>query len=193
MVELRRYELYVIFQPELEEEELENRIGRMDNYLTGNGGEIIELVRKGKRRLEYSIKRYNQGIDVIYQVNLPASLLETLERQLNLNEDVIRYLLVRRDDLEEKERLVATEAEVEAEVASLRAEPTEVEVAEEASVATDATAEAQPDAADEIPAPALVDEDVSPLEGTAESTDADDAAEEQDTAGTQENDQEEGE
>ncbi|MGH2542209.1 MAG: 30S ribosomal protein S6 [Ardenticatenaceae bacterium] len=126
MDELRRYELYVVFQPELNDEQLEGRIERTNGFLTGNRGEIIEVVRKGKRRLAYPIERYNQGIDVVYQAYLPASSLETLERQLNLTEDVIRYLLLRRDDLEQSERLVATEAELHAEVAELVAEDFEV-------------------------------------------------------------------
>ncbi|HEX8682859.1 MAG TPA: 30S ribosomal protein S6 [Ardenticatenaceae bacterium] len=104
MDEFRRYELWVIFQPELEEDQLEARLDRVSGYLTGIGGDIVEVARKGKRRLAYAIDRHNQGIDVIYQANLPGPRLETLERQLNLNEDVIRYLLVRREDLEKEAR-----------------------------------------------------------------------------------------
>jgi small subunit ribosomal protein S6 len=104
MDEFRRYELWVIFQPDLEEDQLETRLDRVSGYLTGIGGDIVEVARKGKRRLAYAIDRHNQGIDVIYQANLPGPRLETLERQLNLNEDVIRYLLVRREDLEKEAR-----------------------------------------------------------------------------------------
>jgi small subunit ribosomal protein S6 len=104
MDEFRRYELWVIFQPDLEEDQLEARLDRVSGYLTGIGGDIVEVARKGKRRLAYAIDRHNQGIDVIYQANLPGPRLETLERQLNLNEDVIRYLLVRREDLEKEAR-----------------------------------------------------------------------------------------
>lgn len=128
MDELRRYELYVIFQPELQDDQLEGHIGRIDTYLTGNGGEIIEVVRKGKRRLAYPINKFNQGIDVIYQVNLPSRQLEVLERQLNLYEDVIRYLVVRRDDLEgQAPRLTASDEEIAEEVAALQAQPVDLE------------------------------------------------------------------
>jgi small subunit ribosomal protein S6 len=107
MDEARRYELFVIFQPDLEDEQLEARIDRVNGYLTGMGGEIIEVARKGRRRLAYPINRHIQGIDVIYQANLPGIRLETLERQFNLNEDVIRYLIVRRDDLDKQARAAA--------------------------------------------------------------------------------------
>lgn len=144
MDELRRYELYVIFQPELDEGELESRIERTDGYLTNSGGEIVEIVRRGKRRLQYSIKRHNQGIDVIYQANLPASALETLERQLNLNEDVLRYLIVRRD--EEETRLVASEEELATVVANLQAQPTELELSAEEGAEADEGAQAADEA-----------------------------------------------
>lgn len=124
MDELRRYELYIVLQPELDSEQLEECIERINNYLTGHNGEIIEVVRKGKRRLAYPIRKLTQGIDIIYQTNLPSRSMGTLERQLNLNEDVIRYLMIRRDDLSEGERLVASQEQIAADVAALQAQPT---------------------------------------------------------------------
>ncbi|MCB0077976.1 MAG: 30S ribosomal protein S6 [Anaerolineales bacterium] len=133
MEEIRRYELFLVFQPELDEDGQEGLIERIDSTLTSNGGEIIEIVRRGKRRLQYAIEGHNAGIDVIYQSSLPTSLLALLERQFNLNEDIIRYLIVRRDDLQRDERLVASAEEVEAEVAELVAETSEIEEAADAA------------------------------------------------------------
>ncbi len=99
MERLRRYEIYVILQPNLDADQLEARIDRINSYLTGHNGDIIEVARKGKRRLLYPIQKFNQGIDVIYQVELPSRHLGALERQFNLNEDVIRYLIVRLEDV----------------------------------------------------------------------------------------------
>lgn len=130
MDELRRYELFVVFQPELDDEQLEARIERVNGYLTNSKGEIVEVVRRGKRRLAYPIRKFTLGIDVVYQMNFPSRRLEVLERQLNLNEDVIRYLVVRREELEGEERLTATKEEIAAEVASLHVLPTEVDARE---------------------------------------------------------------
>lgn len=99
MERLRRYEIYVILQPDLDADQLEARIDRINGYLTGHNGDIIEVARKGKRRLIYPIQKFKQGIDVIYQVELPSRHLGALERQFNLNEDVIRYLIVRLEDV----------------------------------------------------------------------------------------------
>lgn len=121
--ELRRYEMYIVFQPELDDAGLETRIERVNAIVTGNDGEILEVARKGKRRLAYPIKRHNTGIDVIYQVNLPSRRLEIIERQLNLYEDVIRYLIVRDDHAATRE--VASKEEIAEEVSRLRAQPFE--------------------------------------------------------------------
>ena len=99
MGRLRRYEIYVILQPDLDADQLEARIDRINGYLTGHNGDIIEVARKGKRRLIYPIRKFKQGIDVIYQVELPSAHLGMLERQFNLNEDIIRYLIVRLEDV----------------------------------------------------------------------------------------------
>lgn len=99
MERLRRYEIYVILQPDLDADQLEARIDRINGYLTGHNGDIIEVARKGKRRLIYPIQKFKQGIDVIYQVELPSRHLGALERQFNLNEDIIRYLIVRLEDV----------------------------------------------------------------------------------------------
>ena len=99
MERLRRYEIYVILQPDLDADQLEARIDRINGYLTGHNGDIIEVARKGKRRLLYPIQKFNQGIDVIYQVELPSKHIGALERQFNLNEDIIRYLIVRLEDV----------------------------------------------------------------------------------------------
>jgi small subunit ribosomal protein S6 len=139
--ELRRYELYIVFQPDLEDEQLETRIERVNGFLTAGEGVIVEVVRKGRRRLAYPIRKHNQGIDVIYQANLPSSRLEVIERQLNLYEDVLRYLVVRRDDLEEGETLLVRDAQIAEEVANLQAGPAETDLAEEGVTAAEDVAE----------------------------------------------------
>jgi small subunit ribosomal protein S6 len=129
--ELRRYELYIVFQPDLEDEQLETRIERVNGFLTAGEGVIVEVVRRGRRRLAYPIRKHNQGIDVIYQANLPSSRLEVIERQLNLYEDVLRYLVVRRDDLEEGETLLVPDEQIAEEVANLQAGLPETEPVDE--------------------------------------------------------------
>ncbi|MGB0387843.1 MAG: 30S ribosomal protein S6 [Ardenticatenaceae bacterium] len=128
MEELRRYELYVIFQPDLDAEQLEAEIDRLNGYLVSNESDIIEVARKGKRRLAYPIRKYTQGIDVIYQLYYLGPRIPALERVLNLNENLIRYLMIRRDDLGTKEKKIASQEPVPSEAAAtpMSAPPTDV-------------------------------------------------------------------
>lgn len=96
----RRYELYTVLTAGLEEENFEELTQRVEGYITTNGGDIVEQQRKGRRRLAYAINRNSDGYDIIYQVMLPTEAPATIERQLRLNENVLRYLLVRREDLD---------------------------------------------------------------------------------------------
>lgn len=124
MERLRRYEIYVILQPDLDADQLEARIDRINGYLTGHNGDIIEVARKGKRRLVYPIQKFKQGIDVIYQVELRSAHLGMLERQFNLNEDIIRYLIVRLEDV-----ISVAQPEASAEVQLAKASASDDELA----------------------------------------------------------------
>jgi small subunit ribosomal protein S6 len=96
----RRYELYTVLMTGLEEDTFDDLTQRIEGYVTTNGGEILEQRRKGRRRLAYPINHNSDGFDIIYQVMLPAEAPMQIERQLRLNENVLRYLLVRREDLD---------------------------------------------------------------------------------------------
>lgn len=110
----RRYELYTVLTAGLEEEELEPLVERLNSIITNTGGEILEAQRKGRRRLAYYINHQGEGYDLIYQLALPAEAPASIERQLRLQENVLRYLLVRREDLEKLEQRVEKPQEEEA-------------------------------------------------------------------------------
>ncbi|HBY94319.1 MAG: 30S ribosomal protein S6 [Ardenticatenaceae bacterium] len=100
MDDRRRYELYAVLSVGLEEDALEALVARLDDIIVNSGGEVLEVKRKGRRRLAYAIHHQNEGYDIVYQLTLPAEAPASIERQLRLQEDVLRYLLLRREDLE---------------------------------------------------------------------------------------------
>ena len=103
MDDRRRYELYTVLSAGLEDEALDALVERLNTIITNTGGEILEARRKGRRRLAYGINRQGEGYDVIYQLVLPPEAPVTIERQLSLQETVLRYLIVRREDLEKSQ------------------------------------------------------------------------------------------
>jgi small subunit ribosomal protein S6 len=99
---MREYELFVIIDADVEEEAVDNIVERVSQLITaGDGetaGEVIKVTNRGKRRLAYPIKRKVDGQDVIINFHTPPSALAEAERVLKLDEQVLRYLLVRTDE-----------------------------------------------------------------------------------------------
>ncbi|MDQ7028296.1 MAG: 30S ribosomal protein S6 [Ardenticatenia bacterium] len=99
MEDLRRYELYVVLRPDLEDEELTATVERLNGFITARDGLILSLQHLGRRRLAYPIKHHLEGYDLLYDLLLPPLGPAFVEQQMRLREEILRYLLVRRDDL----------------------------------------------------------------------------------------------
>jgi small subunit ribosomal protein S6 len=95
---MRSYELYFIVYPEADEEELTAIIDKITQTITTHGGQVTEVDLKGKRKLAYPIRKFQEGYDVVMQTQLEFEGIQELERSLKLSEPIIRYLLVRTDE-----------------------------------------------------------------------------------------------
>jgi small subunit ribosomal protein S6 len=94
---LQQYELVTILSPQLGEEELPAAVGRINDFITSRGGEVVEVDQWGRRRLAYPIERHTEGNYVVTQLRLDAPRVAELDANLRISEDVIRHLLVRKD------------------------------------------------------------------------------------------------
>jgi small subunit ribosomal protein S6 len=93
------YEVTYILRPNLEEAEVETRLIAIADALKANGGEIVgEIEKLGKRRLAYEINDVREGFYVVMKFKSEAAQAKELERQLRLNEDVMRQLLINLND-----------------------------------------------------------------------------------------------
>ncbi|MEP6463611.1 MAG: 30S ribosomal protein S6 [Frankiaceae bacterium] len=94
---MRRYELMVILDPDLEERTVAPSIDQFLSVVRADGGSVEKVDVWGRRRLSYEISKKVEGIyAVVDLVAEPATLLE-LDRQLNLNEAVLRTKVLRPD------------------------------------------------------------------------------------------------
>ena len=150
---MNRYEMIYIIDADLEEAARKELIEKVSALITNNGGEIEKVDETwGKRRLAYAIDYKTEGWYVLVTFKAPADLPRELERNLQINENVLRYLVVK---LEEKRSAVKPRANRPAPVAA----PVEEEAApavEEAPVAVEEAAveEAAPAAEEAAPADA---------------------------------------
>lgn len=91
------YEVTYILRPNLEENEVEERTAAIAEQLKNQGGEVVTLEKLGKKRLAYEIRDVREGIYTVMRFRSEAAAAKELERQLGLNEDVMRALFIRLD------------------------------------------------------------------------------------------------
>ncbi|HEX2923108.1 MAG TPA: 30S ribosomal protein S6, partial [Chloroflexota bacterium] len=94
---MRNYELMTIFRPDLEEEALQAAVERLNSLITARQGEVSSNDPWGRRRMAYSINDFRDGIYNVTQLKLDPKASDDLERALQLNDQIIRYMLVRQD------------------------------------------------------------------------------------------------
>ena len=100
---MRKYELMYIIQPAIEEDAKKALVERFNEILTSNGAEIIEAKDWGKRRLAYEINDLREGYYQIVKANADSKAIDEYIRLANINEDIIRHIAVRIDDIKLKQ------------------------------------------------------------------------------------------
>jgi small subunit ribosomal protein S6 len=94
---MRHYELMVILDPELEERTVVPSLDRFLNVVRKGGGSIENVNIWGRRKLAYEIRKKTEGIYAVVDMQAEPDLAKELDRQLNLNEAVLRTKLIRPD------------------------------------------------------------------------------------------------
>ncbi|UCC24419.1 MAG: 30S ribosomal protein S6 [Gemmatimonadales bacterium] len=91
---MRLYEIVYILDPALDEAGVNAKLDKHHGLITGAGGEIVAVDHWGARQLAYPVRKQRTGYYVVAHFHAPAESLAELERQLKLDEEVLRYLLV---------------------------------------------------------------------------------------------------
>jgi small subunit ribosomal protein S6 len=104
----RTYEIMFIVRPDVEEADLDKLIEGFSANITSGGGEVTTVEKMGRRRLAYTVRRFNDGFYVLLTVAAPGSLIGEIERRLRVSEPVIKFITVRMD--EEEKRLAKVKA-----------------------------------------------------------------------------------
>jgi len=94
---MRHYEVMVILDPELEERTVAPSLDTFLNVVKNDGGSVDKVDIWGKRRLAYEIDKKTEGIYAVLDLNCTPAAVQELDRQLNLNEAVLRTKVIRPD------------------------------------------------------------------------------------------------
>ena len=87
---MRAYEVVVILDPSLEERTIEPSLDKYLNVIRNDGGTVDNVDVWGRRRLAYEVKKNAEGIYAIVQLTAEPATVKELDRQLTLNESILR-------------------------------------------------------------------------------------------------------
>jgi small subunit ribosomal protein S6 len=95
------YESVFIARQDISPEQAETLATDFTNVVTGLGGKVTKKEYWGLRSMSFKIRKNRKGHYTLLNIDAPAPAIQELERQMRLNEDVLRYLTIRVDALEE--------------------------------------------------------------------------------------------
>ncbi|HEY3687980.1 MAG TPA: 30S ribosomal protein S6 [Streptosporangiaceae bacterium] len=92
---MRRYEMMVILDPNLDERAVQPQIDQFLGVVRTDGGSIEKVDVWGKRRLAYEIDKKAEGIYAVIDLNAQPETVKELDRQLGLSEAILRTKVLR--------------------------------------------------------------------------------------------------
>ena len=95
---MRPYELMYLVQPTADEERLTAVSDRLQQTIGTLGGKIEKVAPPMRRRLAYEIAHHREGQYGVIEFSLPPESARELERTIKLTEDILRHLVLRRDE-----------------------------------------------------------------------------------------------
>jgi small subunit ribosomal protein S6 len=94
---MRPYEIMVILDPTLDERTVAPSLEAFLNVVRNDGGKVDKVDIWGRRRLAYEIAKHSEGIYAVIDVTAEPKTVTELDRQLSLNESVLRTKVMRTD------------------------------------------------------------------------------------------------
>lgn len=95
---MRNYEGVFIINPELTADTTKATVTQVQDLISKNGGRVDGLQEWGRRRLAYKIGKKNEGHYVLLNFQIDPKQTKKLEQSLRLNDQILRYLLVNKDE-----------------------------------------------------------------------------------------------
>lgn len=94
---MRHYEVMVILDPQLDERTVAPSLESLLGVVTAQGGSVEKVEVWGRRRLSFEIRKHAEGIYAVVEVTCEPATVAELDRQLSLNELVLRTKVLRRE------------------------------------------------------------------------------------------------
>lgn len=94
---MNEYESVIIIKPNLEEGEIEGIITGITDLINQNG-EVTKVEKMGVKKLAYEIQKNKEGYYIVIYFEADPSIISELERNYRINENIIKFITVKKDD-----------------------------------------------------------------------------------------------
>ena len=91
---MRNYELLSIIKPNIDSEEFDKIVAKIEENIATLGGKVVSTDKMGRKKLSYDIKDFRDGYFVVHNFELEPNQVEKFNRQLRLNENILRIMLL---------------------------------------------------------------------------------------------------
>ena len=98
---MNKYEVVLLFSPELGSQKLNDEIEKVKKYICSQTGKIVNEEDWGLKELSYAIKKFQKAFHKYFQIELNSIELEMIKKDLNQTENLLRYLFIKVNNHEE--------------------------------------------------------------------------------------------
>ena len=91
---MKKYELLATLKPNLDNDEADKIVAKVEEIVTGFGGKVDEIEKMGRKKLSFDVKGFRDGIMFVQTLSIPGDKVADFKRQLKLNENIIRTMFV---------------------------------------------------------------------------------------------------
>lgn len=91
---MKNYELLTIFKPNLDAEEVDKAIEKINAIVVEFGGSVASVDKAGRKKLAYEVQNFRDGFFTTSILSMPADKVAEFKRQLRLNDSVLRTMFM---------------------------------------------------------------------------------------------------
>ena len=95
---MRRYELMLLFRPDLEDDKLQSAVEKVTRAIVNAGGTLTKVSPWGKRRMAYEIQHFREASYFLLHFDIAPSAIRDIERGLLISEEILRHLVTVLED-----------------------------------------------------------------------------------------------
>ena len=94
---MKEYELLTVIKPNMDTEEVNKIIEKFEETIANFGGRVLDVDKVGRKKLSYEIQKFRDGFFSVHRIELDEAKVAELKRQLKLNDNVLRFMLLTAD------------------------------------------------------------------------------------------------